>query len=196
MIFLRYESFGQYVRMYRVTSLILLINILFFIDTLIQGHQSLLWQYGALFHFPPFNTEVWRYFLSMFLHANFEHALFNLFAIFVFAPPLERFLGAGRYALLYLVSGLIGNIASLVFNSPLTISVGASGAIYGIYGAYLYMILFRSQMLDIASRKTITILMILGVIHTLFMPQINIYAHFGGLLGGLVIFSNLIRRRI
>lgn len=195
MIFLRYESLGQYFRMYRVTSVILLINILFFIETSIRGNDSILLQNGVLFHSPPYNMEIWRYFLSMFLHASFDHALFNLFAIFVFAPPLERFLGRWNYALLYIGAGLAGNIASLLFNAPNVVSVGASGAIFGIYGAYIYLIAFRGKALDEASRKTIQILLVMGLVYTFLIPRVNIYAHLGGFVGGFLMFSTMLRRR-
>lgn len=194
MIFLRYESFRQYVRWYPVTTAILVLNVLFFAETAIMGDRSLLMRYGALVHWAPFNTEVWRYVSSMFLHGGFDHLLFNMFAVFVFAPPLEYLLGGLKYAALYFGSGVIGNLASILLNEPGTVSVGASGAIYGIFGAYLYMIAFTRSMLDPASRKTVQVLLIMGIIYTLLFPRMNVYAHLGGLVGGVILFSNLRRK--
>ena len=129
MIFLRYESFRQYVRWYPVTTAILALNLLFFAETAIMGDRSVLMKYGALVHWAPYNTEVWRYVMSMFLHGGFDHLLFNMFAVFVFAPPLEYLLGSLKYSALYFGSGIIGNVASILLNEPGTVSVGASGAI-------------------------------------------------------------------
>lgn len=159
-----------------------------------MGDRSLLMRYGALVHWAPFNTEVWRYVSSMFLHGGFDHLLFNMFAVFVFAPPLEYLLGGLKYAALYFGSGVIGNLASILLNEPGTVSVGASGAIYGIFGAYLYMIAFTRSMLDPASRKTVQVLLIMGIIYTLLFPRMNVYAHLGGLVGGVILFSNLRRK--
>lgn len=196
LIFLRYESFRQYVRWYPVTTAILILNILFFAETAIMGKRSILMEYGALAHWPPYNTELWRYVTSMFLHGGFDHLLFNLFAIFVFAPPLEYLLGSLKYTALFLGSGIIGNIASVLLNEPYTVSVGASGAIYGVYGAYIYMIIFAKHMLDAASRKTVQVLLVIGVIYTLLnLSRVNMYAHFGGLAGGFVLFSNMVQRK-
>src|SRR5690606_30978598 len=150
-----YESFGQYIRWYKVTSIILLVNIIFFAESAIRGEHSFLFQQGALAHWPPFNSEIQRYFMSMFLHFDFGHVLFNLFAIFVFAPPLEYLLGPWKYTAVYLGSGLIGNLTSMWLSDFNTVSVGASGAIYGLYGAYIYLIWFKRNILDEASRKTI-----------------------------------------
>lgn len=196
MIFIRYESFRQYIRWYKVTSLILLINVLLYVETVIRGPMdSFFFTRGVLIHAAPYTADWWRYVLSMFLHADFAHLLFNCFAIFVFAPPLERLLGIWQYALLYFGSGLIGNVVSVLLNDPGVLSVGASGAIYGLYGAYLYLIVFRSGALDQASRKTVQMFILLGIIYTLLnMGRINVYAHLGGLAGGFLIFSGIVER--
>lgn len=190
MIFLRYESFSQYVRLYRVTTIILAVNIVLFISKWIYP-EMMLW--GALIHGPLFHLELWRYVTSIFLHGGFDHLLFNCFAIFVFAPPLEYLLGRGRYLLLYLGSGVIANLISMIVNNnTYTSSVGASGAIYGIYGAYLFLILFRRQALDPASRKTVQVIVIMGIVYSFLVPYINWAAHIGGLAGGMLIFSRIV----
>jgi len=196
MIFIRYESFRQYIRWYKATSLILLINILMFLETVIRGPgQSFFFKNGVLIHAAPYTADWWRYVLSMFLHADFIHLLFNCFAIFVFAPPLERLLGIWRYAFLHLGSGIVGNVVSVLLHDPGVLSVGASGAIYGLYGAYLYLIVFRSGALDQASRKTVQLFLLLGILYTfLNLGRINVYAHLGGLAGGFIIFSGIVER--
>jgi membrane associated rhomboid family serine protease len=74
-----------------------------------------------------------------------------------------------------------------------TISVGASGAIYAIYGAFLYVALFQRTMMDEASRKTLYTLLVFGIIFSFAMSGINWMAHLGGLLGGFFIYGLLIR---
>jgi rhomboid protease GluP len=148
---------------------------------------------GMLIHGAPYHLELWRYILSMFLHSGFDHFLFNCFAIFVFAPPLEHLLGRGRFTLLYFGAGLFGNLISMmIYSGSYILSVGASGAIYGIYGAYLFLILFRRKALDPSSRKTVQIFVIMGVVYSFLAPYVNWAAHLGGLAGGFLIFSRIV----
>lgn len=204
MIFLRYESFREYVRSYPVTVVLLALNIIMFIVVTLSNlpHHLALIKYGAITNHnfisyqPP---ELHTYVTSIFLHNGFRHLLFNSFSIFVFAPPLERMLGHIRYALLFLLSGIAGNILSEVMYSHVLneayFSVGASGAVYGIFGAYLYLILFRKHTLDYNSRRTVVMILVIGAIFSLLVPNINWYAHFGGLIGGLLLTGLFIQLR-
>lgn len=186
-------------KFFPLTSILLVANVVMFILLAANGGSTnpmTLLRYGALTNHELFSEEWWRYFSSIFLHAGFSHLLFNSFALVVFAPPMERLLGSIRYGLLYLGSGVLGNVLALAwYNSAgeTTISVGASGAIYGIYGAFLYVALFQRTMMDEASRKTLYTLLAFGIIFSFAMSGINWMAHLGGLLGGFFIYGLLIR---
>ena len=80
-------------------------------------------------------TEPWRIFTSMFLHADFMHLFFNMFALFIFGNALERRIGSGLLLLIYLVSGVVGGMGFMVLTGPDTAALGASGAIFGVIGA-------------------------------------------------------------
>lgn len=192
MIFMRYESFSQYIRLYPATTLLLSANIVMFAIVAMNGGTTdidTLLRFGAMVNFSPgIETELWRWFTAMFLHGGFQHLLFNCFALFVFAPPLERFLGIGRYALLYVGSGLLGNMLSALYGPDYTVSVGASGAVYGIYGAYVAIIAFRRARLDEASVKTVKIILLMGFVYSFLMANINWLAHLGGVIGGFLIY--------
>jgi membrane associated rhomboid family serine protease len=181
MIFLRYESFRSYLRLYPVTAAIIALNILIFGADLLTNHYLL--ELG-IFNSSYSLNEPWRYVTAVFLHLNFQHLLFNMFAILVFAPPLERMLGHFRYALFYLGCGIVGNMFSAIAESG-TYGAGASGAIYGVYGAYLYLALMKKT-LDESSRKTVYAILIIGLIYSFFAPDIGIWAHIGGLFAGFV----------
>ncbi|BBH21436.1 rhomboid family intramembrane serine protease [Paenibacillus baekrokdamisoli] len=187
MIFLRYESFRGYLRMYPVTAAIIAINIIVFILDLLSDNHSLL-DKGMFYSTPDQNhfslEEPWRYVTAVFMHIGFQHLFFNMFAILVFAPPLERMLGHVRYAVFYLLCGIAGNFLSAVVE-PTTAGAGASGAIYGIYGAYLYLAVLKKT-LDEGSRKTVYTILIFGLIYSVFVPGIGIWAHVGGLIAGFV----------
>lgn len=198
MIFIRYENWKSYLRYYPFTSLLLVANLVLFLVMVFNGgstNNATLLEYGAVYNIEPFRDEWWRYFAAIFLHNGFDHLFFNSFALLVITPPLERILGTIRYAFLYLLSGILGNIVSVPYYDrigELALLVGASGAIYGVYGAFLYVALFQRNMMDEASRKMLYTLLILGIIFS-FSPGIGWAAHFGGMIGGFFIYGLLIR---
>lgn len=198
MLFVRYENWKSFLRYYPVTSLILLINVAVFIFLSFNGGSTnlqTLADYGAVTNHSAY-SEWWRVITAIFLHNGFSHLLSNSFGLIVFAPPLERLLGSWRYAVLYLASGIIGNVISLELyqqSANSVVAVGASGAIYGIYGAFLYIALFQRQIMDEASRKTMYTILVLGLIFTFVVPGIGIWAHVGGLIAGFFIYGLMLR---
>ncbi|MFC7680839.1 rhomboid family intramembrane serine protease [Paenibacillus sp. GCM10028914] len=198
MIFIRYENWKSYLRYYPVTSLLLIANIVMFLILTFNGgstNRLTLLEYGAVTNLEPLVSEWWRYIAAIFLHNGFDHLFFNSFALLVFAPPLERIMGSFKYALLYLLSGILGNVISVAYYDNIGegfYGVGASGAIYGVYGAFLYIALFQRNMMDEASRKMLYTLLIMGVMFS-FAPGIGWAAHFGGMIGGFFIYGLLIR---
>jgi membrane associated rhomboid family serine protease len=113
--------------------------------------------------------------------------LFNSFSLVLFGPALERILGSGRFLLIYLLSGLIANVATLLLQ-PLTYThVGSSGAIFGLFGYYLAIIMFRKHMLSKQNSQIILTLCVVSLIMTFLQPNINITAHLFGLLGGFLL---------
>ncbi|RUT27938.1 rhomboid family intramembrane serine protease [Paenibacillus zeisoli] len=194
MIFIRYENLKSYLRYYPVTSLILLINIVMFLLVAFNGNDLL--RFGALTNDVSYEHEKWRYLTAIFLHDGFDHILFNSFALMVFAPPMERLLGSWKYAVLYVGSGLLANALSMAYYNyqmEPTLTVGASGAIYGVYGAFLYVALFQRQFMDDASRKTLYAILMVGLVFSVIVDNINWTAHLGGLITGFFIYGILIR---
>lgn len=199
MIFLRYENWKGYIKYYPITTVLLAANVIMFMVLVFNGGSENLYtllKFGALANIPPLNEEVWRLFASMFLHSGFDHLFFNCFALLVFAPPLERLLGWWKYAFLYVASGFIGNLITQGYYNNLsspTYAVGASGAIYGVYGAFLYIAIFQRNKMDEASRKVMYTILGFGIIFSLGVANINLVAHFGGLIAGFFIYGLLIR---
>ncbi|KAA8999829.1 rhomboid family intramembrane serine protease [Paenibacillus spiritus] len=200
MLFIRYENWKSYLRYYPVTTLIVAANLVMFIILSLNGGSTdpyTLLHYGAMVDIGPERTEWWRLVTSIFLHNGISHLLFNCFAILVFAPPLERLMGWARYAVLYILGGVVGNLVSMGVSGEAvyagTVSVGASGAIYAVYGAFLYIALLQRFKLDEGSRKTLYSLLLLGVITTFAMPNINWAAHLGGLIGGFFLYGLIVR---
>jgi membrane associated rhomboid family serine protease len=187
-MFTRTESFREFIRFYPVVSIIIAIHFLLYILT-------------ALPIFPNFwfketfsgvnlyimEGEYWRLFTPIFMHGGFTHVLFNSFSLVLFGPALERLLGKGTFLLIYLVSGVLANVATLLLEPLTYVHVGSSGAIFGLFGYYISMILFRKHMLSQQNSQIILIICALSLIMTFIQPNINITAHIFGLLGGFLL---------
>lgn len=138
-----------------------------------------------LLYYPPFTpTEPWRMVTALFVHSpsSFLHILLNMVSLYLFGPIIERLLGRVRYLTLYLISGFGGSVAVLLI-APGTPVVGASGAIFGLLGAYFVI----ARRLGGSSTQVLVVIVInLGIG---FLPGTNIawQAHVGGLVTGAAI---------
>lgn len=138
--------------------------------------------------------EYWRLLTSMFLHANLFHLGFNMWALWVVGNFLERLMGSVRFTLLYFVSGLAGSVLVLVAGPAYVPTVGASGAIFGVFGALFAWALIsrgRSAMAESMVRSVGFILLLNLVITFTWSSVISWQAHVGGLLGGFAAFFAL-----
>lgn len=129
--------------------------------------------------------EIWRMFTSTFLHIGLLHLVANMWALVLFGPLLERSVGRVRYTALYLASGLAGSAATAFFVSPNSVSAGASGAIFGLLGAF-GVLGFRLRDTPVGSTWTrhALVLIAINVALGLTVPAIGLEAHLGGLVAG------------
>ena len=131
-----------------VTYGLVAINAVVFVWMLVSGvspldpEATVLVEWGA--NFAPLTTagEWWRLLTATFLHIGVIHILFNMWVLLSAGPFAERLWGNGGFALLYVVSGLAGSLASTAWN-PYLVSAGASGAIFGVFGGLLATLLLR-----------------------------------------------------
>lgn len=125
----------------------------------------------------------YRLLTSMFLHGSVTHILFNMLSLWWIGGPLEAALGRARYLALYFVSGLAGSALTYLLADPTQASLGASGAIFGLFGAT--GVLMRHLKYDM---RPLIILLVINLVFT-FSPMFNISweAHVGGLVGGVLI---------
>ncbi|MFC7547044.1 rhomboid family intramembrane serine protease [Plantactinospora sp. GCM10030261] len=123
--------------------------------------------------------EYYRLFTAMFLHYGLLHLLLNMWALWVLGRTLEAALGPARFLGLYLVAGLGGNVAAYLFSDPAQQTVGASTAIFGLFGA-LFVIMRR------LGRDTSGVLpiLVINLVFTFAVPYISIAGHLGGLVLG------------
>jgi membrane associated rhomboid family serine protease len=146
----------------------------------------------ALIYYPPFTyTQPWRMITSVFAHSpsSILHILFNMFSLFVLGPELERMVGRWRFGALFLLSGLGGSVAVLL-TSPNSAVIGASGAIFGLFGAYFVI----ARHLGSNSRQLI-IVIVINLVIGFVVPGIAWQAHVGGLIIGALVAFVFVRTR-
>jgi len=157
------------------TLLVGLIALSYLIQLLLPGYEEALWISGAEYQ----QGQYWRLFTVALVHGGFFHLGFNLYALHILGTPVEQFFGRTRYIIILLVSLFFGSLASALFNNPYIASVGASGMVFGLFGALALI----SARVGVEWRGIIGIVLInlaLGFI----IGGVDWRAHVGGLLGG------------
>ena len=138
--------------------------------------------HGALFGPDVARGDWWRLITGGFLHANFLHLGMNMLILWLIGGPLEEMLGRGRYVLLYFVSLLAGSAGALL-QAPLVPTVGASGAIFGLFGALLVLEYFATG--QIVGGQAFG-LIVINLIISFTFNNISWGGHIGGLVGGIL----------
>lgn len=136
------------------------------------------------------NGEFLRLITYMFLHGGFMHIFLNMYSLFVVGPRVEDFFGKWKYLLIYLISGITGGLLSVAMNGNV-ISVGASGAIFGLFGALLYFGYNYRGYIGSIIRSQILPIVMYNLIIGLFIPGIDMWGHVGGLIGGVIVANML-----
>ncbi len=185
-MFIRRESFKQYLRMYPVVSTLIALNLLAHLLTWLPGIGNMLFFYGVGSNFYIAEGEWWRFFTPMFLHGGLMHLLFNMFALFLFGPELERLTGKVRFITIYLLAGLFASAATY-FLQPLEYShVGASGAIFGVFGAFGALVYYGGRALP-QLKQIILPIIVISIVMTFLTPNVNVTAHIAGMITGFLI---------
>jgi rhomboid protease GluP len=144
--------------------------------------SSTLIKFGAKFNPLILEGEWWRFFTPMFLHIGFLHLLMNSMALYYLGPLVERIYGNVRFLFLYLFAGFAGVVASFLFSANL--SAGASGAIFGCFGALLYFGVAFPRLFIRSLGFNILFVLALNLVFGFTVPGIDNAGHIGGLLGG------------
>lgn len=198
-MFIRNErSIKEFYYLYPIVSWIVMINTVLFLFTVLAPDSAFFyWALG--FNAAVSDGEYWRLVTPIFLHGGAGHFIFNNFSLIIFGPALERLLGKGKFIIAYLVTGIIGNVGTLVFEAPFYTHLGASGALYGLLGFYFYMRFFRKDLIDPGSAQIVVTILIVGALYSIFFYKgINVLAHLFGFIGGTALAPLLLpkgRRR-
>jgi rhomboid protease GluP len=179
-----------------VTLGIMALNVAMFVLMTITGVSFLdpsvdsLIKWGANYGPLTLGGQWWRMFTSLFLHIGVIHLLCNMVVLASIGPFIETLAGSTAYLILYIVAGLGGGAASLAWH-PWTVSAGASGAIFGLYGALLAFLLRHRNSIPpevlVPLRKGAIVFVGYNVLYGLFRPDVDLTAHFGGLITGFLV---------
>ena len=130
--------------------------------------------------------DYYRLISAAFMHANIAHLIFNMYALWIIGMQLESFIGKWRYLVVYLFSAISGSLLSVIV-TPDAVSVGASGAIFGLLGALLYFGYHYRVYLGTVIKSQIIPLIVINLLLGFMVPGIDNAAHIGGLIGGALI---------
>lgn len=155
---------------------------------------------GAMFWPYVFEKkEVFRLVSYMFLHFGIEHFINNMFVFFFIGGILEKYLGRIRYSVLYFGSGVLAGVASMVYNkmenNPV-VSAGASGAIFGVVGAMVFIILINKGKVKDLSPRAMILFVLLSFYSGFTGQQIDNMAHIGGFISGFFLSALLYKRQV
>ena len=193
--FTNFKSFFIPRKDYFITPIIVDLNIAVFLimvllsgANLIDPNNTILLTWGANFRYDVVAGEWWRLFTNIFLHAGIIHLLLNMYALVYIGLLLEPILGRLRLSVAYIMTGIIASLCSVYWN-PLTLSVGASGAIFGLYGVFLALLTTNciEKELRKAILPSITIFVFYNLGYGFVKGGIDNAAHIGGLVSGLAI---------
>ena len=184
------------------TTGLIVINVLVFFLLSVRGDTEsgyFVLQYGAMYE--PLVTEGHEYYrliTSLFLHFGIQHLLNNMVMLGALGYQLENAIGRIKFLLIYFISGIGGNLCSLYWNvshGEQVISAGASGAIFGLMGALLYIVAVNRGRLGRLSGRGMLIMVALSLYFGLTSSGVDNSAHIGGLICGILITVLLYRRK-
>ena len=185
-----------------MTYAMIVLNVLVYLGMIATGasfmnptpQQAITW--GADFGPLTLGGQGWRLLTACFVHFGLIHIGMNMFILWQVGQFTEKLYGNARYLLLYLLAGIGGNIAGLFYH-PATVSAGASGAVFGVYGGLLAFLLIQRGVVPGAAAMSIAksagIFIAYNIIYGLASPQTDLTAHFGGLVTGFLVGCILAR---
>ena len=177
-----------------VTVALILINVLVFIAVELTGTSQNAWRvldYGAAnTRYSVQHGEVYRLVTSMCLHVGIEHLVNNMLVLFVLGSRLEQVIGKLRFLFIYLAGGIAGNIFSLILelrNQDFSVSAGASGAVFAVMGAMIYVVIRNKGWLGDLSMRQILVMAAFSLYFGFTSSGVDNAAHIGGMIAGFVL---------
>ncbi|HDQ05980.1 MAG TPA: rhomboid family intramembrane serine protease [Candidatus Bathyarchaeota archaeon] len=177
------------------TTFLVAANILVYVFTSVMGENFIQTSTNVLIKLGQYNINVlngdyWQLLTSIFVHVDISHIALNMLFLIIFGLRAEDLFSTEEYFSVYMLSGLAGSLLTLFLMPPSTLSAGASGAIFGMYGAgIIYMRkTFGQSIIGALMYGFLLLILSMGA-------DVNIVAHFGGLAAGLIIGYALAKSR-
>ena len=176
-------------------ALLVAIAIPFVIEVILGGPQALfnpsaeiLFDMGAMQPIAVADGQFWRLFTAMFLHAGLLHVALNAYFFWLFGRMVEASFGRTWMVLIYVVAGFLASVASYAFGPATTLAVGASGAISGVFGAFIaYNYRRRQHAMNAANLRLALTVIVLNAVIAIGYSSIDWRAHVGGLVAGFAL---------
>ena len=169
-----------------ITYFIIAICIVMFIISGFGYDVDKLLLFGANYGILVKSGEIYRLVSCMFLHSGFLHIALNMYSLYIIGPKIEDFFGKWKYLVIYLLSGICASLLSIGLNGNV-VSVGASGAIFGLFGALLYFGYSYRGYIGTIVKSQIVPIVFYNLLMGFFLPGIDISGHIGGLIGGIIV---------
>jgi rhomboid protease GluP len=175
---------------YNITLGIIGVNVLVYLITAVlsqnifYSNQDVLIELGAKYNELISKGEYYRLITSMFLHGGLLHLAVNMYSLYSIGPLIERIYGKVKYLSVYFISGIIASVFSYIFSD--SVSIGASGAIFGLLGTTLVFAIKMRNNLGKGFLKNVASVIVINLFIGFSLPNIDNYAHLGGLIGGII----------
>lgn len=174
---------------YPITYGLIAINVVVFAAMMLvdstQSYTTLV-DFGAKVNYRIVDGLLWHLITPVFLHGGLLHLAFNCLALYYVGPLVEKFYGPKRYLLFYLLIGIIGSIGSFITSN--SISLGASGAIFGLFAFHIYLYILNKEGYKQIFGTQMFAVIAINLVYTFTNPTIDKAGHIFGFLGGLAIY--------
>lgn len=177
--------------LYMTFTILIVLLAVFLVEVFLGGSESnaVLYKMGAVYNpLLAYGQQWWRLFTAQFLHIGLMHIASNAIMIYYMGQVLEPMMGHWRFLLVYLLSGVGGNLLGFAFSSDNALGAGASTALFGLFGALVALgaVNRHNQTIAYFARQALA-LAVINIILDLFMPYVDIFGHLGGLISGFLL---------
>lgn len=190
-IFLRKENLKEFIQSYPITTLLIVADLVAYFGVVIismtdKGAAADIFN-NYIFDGQMIGKGEWyRLITGNFLHIGIAHLLFNVFATYVFAPFLEKILGKAKFLLCYLLLGIGTGTLNYLMN-PFFLGVGASGALFGLMGIYIFLCIGKPTFFSKDTKQGIFGLVATSLLSGFLFENVGWLGHLGGLISGILL---------
>ncbi len=197
-VFTRSGDWKTFYKNAPVTSILIIINTVMLVFTMVTGgfDAEHLAEIGGIYYtYVIDNNEWWRIITAAFLHGGIVHYLSNMIiGLLTLSSALERLIGSKKFSIVYFGSLILSGLATVFFSNQYTVTIGASGAIFGALGCLLFITFYKRDMLSPQDIQSIRGLIFVNIIFTFLGGNISIPGHIGGIVSGFLLSFLILKK--